>query len=98
VRLIEEHWDGIIAWHRSRISNGQHRLEQRLFGKRILFTNRDWPVPEVVAAYRSHSDAESGFGQLKDPTWCRSAPCTTSPTPKSVSTSSTVSWPWPSLT
>jgi transposase len=22
VRLVEEHWDGIIAWHRSRISNG----------------------------------------------------------------------------
>jgi transposase len=21
-RLVEEHWDGIIAWHRSRISNG----------------------------------------------------------------------------
>ena len=43
------------------------RLEQRLFGKRILFTNRDWPVPDVVAAYRSQSDAEFGFRQLKDP-------------------------------
>ena len=43
------------------------RLEARLFGKRILFTNRDWPVPEVVAAYRSQSDAEFGFRQLKDP-------------------------------
>jgi transposase len=38
-----------------------------LFGKRILFTNRDWPAPEVVAAYRSQSDAEFGFRQLKDP-------------------------------
>jgi transposase len=45
----------------------RRRLEQRLFGKRILFTNRDWPVPEVVAAYRSQSDAEFGFRQLKDP-------------------------------
>jgi transposase len=44
------------------------RLEDRLFGKRILFTNRDhWSVPDVVAAYRSQSDAEFGFRQLKDP-------------------------------
>jgi transposase len=43
-------------------------LEQRLFGKRILFTNRDtWPVAEVVAAYRSQSEVEAGFRQLKDP-------------------------------
>jgi transposase len=43
-------------------------LEQRLFGKRILFTNRDnWPVADVVAAYRSQSEAEFGFRQLKDP-------------------------------
>jgi transposase len=43
-------------------------LEARLFGKRILFTNRDtWPVAEVVAAYRSQSGVESGFRQLKDP-------------------------------
>ncbi len=44
------------------------KLETRLFGKRILFTNRDhWPVADVVAAYRSQSDAEFGFRQLKDP-------------------------------
>jgi transposase len=44
------------------------RLEGRLFGKRILFTNRDtWPVADVVAAYRSQSEAEFGFRQLKDP-------------------------------
>jgi transposase len=43
-------------------------LETRLFGKRILFTNRDaWPPAEVVAAYRSQSGVESGFRQLKDP-------------------------------
>src|SRR5262249_61405271 len=46
----------------------RHRLERRLFGKRILFTNRDdWPVGDVVAAYRSLSEAEAGFRQLKDP-------------------------------
>jgi transposase len=43
-------------------------LERRLFGKRILFTNRDtWPVAEIVAAYRSQAGVESGFRQLKDP-------------------------------
>jgi transposase len=55
-----------LSWrtnHRART-----RLEQRLFGKRILFTNRDtWSVADVVAAYRSQSDAEFGFRQLKDP-------------------------------
>jgi transposase len=46
----------------------RQRLERRLFGKRILFTNRDhWPVADVVAAYRSQSEVESGFRQLKDP-------------------------------
>jgi len=44
------------------------RLEERLFGKRILFTNRDhWPAAEVVAAYRSQSEVEAGFRQMKDP-------------------------------
>jgi transposase len=44
------------------------RLEERLFGKRILFTSRDeWPAAEVVAAYRSQSEVEAGFRQMKDP-------------------------------
>jgi len=43
-------------------------LEAELFGKRILVTSReDWPAAEVVAGYRSQSDAEAGFRQLKDP-------------------------------
>jgi transposase len=46
----------------------RRRLEQRLFGKRILFTNRDdWPIADVVGAYRSQSEAEAGFRQRKDP-------------------------------
>ena len=41
-------------------------LQTRLFGKRILFTNRDtWPVADIVAAYRSQAGVESGFRQLK---------------------------------
>jgi transposase len=43
-------------------------LEDEIFGKRVLVTNHDdWPIAEVVAAYRSQSDAEFGFRQLKDP-------------------------------
>lgn len=44
-------------------------LEQRLFGKRILITDHtdDWTTTEVIAGYRSQSDAEFGFRQLKDP-------------------------------
>jgi transposase len=43
-------------------------LEDEIFGKRILVTNHDdWSIADVVAAYRSQSDAEFGFRQLKDP-------------------------------
>lgn len=43
-------------------------LEAEVFGKRILVTDHDdWPVSDVVAAYRSQSDAEFSFRQLKDP-------------------------------
>ncbi|MEI6624610.1 MAG: IS1634 family transposase [Actinomycetes bacterium] len=46
----------------------RQRVEERIFGKRILFTNRqDWPTADVVAAYRSQSEVESGFRQMKDP-------------------------------
>jgi len=39
-----------------------------VFGKRVLVTDHDqWPVAEVVAGYRSQSDAEFDFRQLKDP-------------------------------
>jgi transposase len=49
-------------------TRARKRLEQRVFGKRILFTNRDhWPVVDVVAAYRSQNEVESGFRQMKDP-------------------------------
>ena len=55
-----------LSWRTD--TRARTRLEDRLFGKRILFTNRDhWPVADVVAAYRSQSDAEFGFRQLKDP-------------------------------
>jgi transposase len=43
-------------------------LATEVFGKRILFTDRDhWPIADIVAAYRSQSHVEADFRQLKDP-------------------------------
>jgi transposase len=48
-------------------TRARKRLEDRIFGKRILFTNREaWTTAEVVAAYRSQSEVESSFRQMKD--------------------------------
>lgn len=42
-------------------------LENEVFGKRVLITShQNWPIAEVVAGYRSQSDAEFSFRQLKD--------------------------------
>jgi transposase len=58
--------DRRLTWRTD--ARARQRLEDELFGKRILFTNRDaWPRPVVVAGYRSQSDCEDGFRQLKDP-------------------------------
>ena len=43
-------------------------LEEELFGKHVLITDHDdWVVAEVIAGYRSQSEAEFSFRQLKDP-------------------------------
>src|SRR5680860_1224633 len=69
--LVTELTGATPAEHRLNITidtAAQDALEAEVFGKRILTTNRDdWPVAEVVAAYRSQSDAEFSFRQLKDP-------------------------------
>src|ERR1022692_822661 len=42
-------------------------LEEEIFGKHVLITDHDdWPVHEVIAAYRSQSEAEFSFRQMKD--------------------------------
>jgi transposase len=42
-------------------------LEQEIFGKHVLITDHDdWTVPDVVAGYRSQSEAEFSFRQMKD--------------------------------
>jgi transposase len=43
-------------------------LEEELFGKHVLITDHDdWAAAEVIAGYRSQSEAEFSFRQLKDP-------------------------------
>ncbi|MGH3297750.1 MAG: IS1634 family transposase, partial [Trebonia sp.] len=42
-------------------------LEEEIFGKHVLITDHDdWPAAEVIAGYRSQSEAEFSFRQLKD--------------------------------
>jgi transposase len=49
-------------------TQARDNLETEVFGKRILFTNQDdWSVEQIVAAYRSQSDVEGSFRQMKDP-------------------------------
>ncbi len=43
-------------------------LEEEIFGKHVLITDHDdWPAAEVIASYRSQSEAEFSFRQMKDP-------------------------------
>jgi len=49
-------------------NNALAELERELFGKRILFTDRDeWTITQVVTGYRSQSHVEADFRQMKDP-------------------------------
>jgi transposase len=42
-------------------------LEEEIFGKHVLITDHEeWTVPDVVAGYRSQSEAEFSFRQMKD--------------------------------
>jgi transposase len=54
-----------LTWHVD--PDARQQLEDELFGKHVLITDHDhWPVTDVVAAYRSQSEAEFSFRQLKD--------------------------------
>jgi len=80
-QIVKDPWvKRVLAWQLSGDTPAQYRLAwqvdeqahatlaEEIFGKRVLVTDRDdWPVAEVVAAYRSQSEAEFGFRQLKDP-------------------------------
>jgi transposase len=48
-------------------TKGKAALADELFGKRVIFTDRDqWSIEDVVAGYRSQSEAEADFRQMKD--------------------------------
>ena len=40
------------------------RLDEEFFGKQVLVTDQDWPVAEVVTAYRARTHLESTFRWL----------------------------------
>ena len=43
-------------------------LEDEIFGKHVLITSHDdWPAADVIAGYRSQSEAGFSFRQMKDP-------------------------------
>src|SRR6266568_4793767 len=55
-----------LAW--SIDHNARAALEEEIFGKHVLITDHDdWPTAEVIAGYRSQSEAEFSFRQMKDP-------------------------------
>src|SRR5271165_4265091 len=55
-----------LAWRAD--PEARAALEEEIFGKHVLITSHDdWPVADVVAGYRSQSEAEFGFRQMKDP-------------------------------
>jgi transposase len=79
--IIKDPWvRRVVSWQLTGDTPAEHRLrfdldeaartdlETEVFGKRVLMTDRDhWPIAEVVSGYRSQSEAEFGFRQLKDP-------------------------------
>jgi len=55
-----------LTW--SVVQDARAALEEEIFGKHVLITDHDdWPVAAVIAGYRSQSEAEFSFRQLKDP-------------------------------
>jgi transposase len=62
----EEPRDLRLAWGTGQAARAA--LEEELFGKHVLITSHDdWPAAEVIAGYRSQSEAEFSFRQMKDP-------------------------------
>ncbi|RSD25373.1 IS1634 family transposase [Amycolatopsis eburnea] len=51
------------------------RLDEEFFGKQVLVTDRDWPIGDVVTAYRARTHLESTFRWL-------TGPAVTGPTPR----------------
>jgi transposase len=80
-QIVNDPWvRRVVSWQLTGDTPAEHRLtfdlnetartdlEEQVFGKRVLMTDRDqWSTADVIAGYRSQSEAEFGFRQLKDP-------------------------------
>jgi transposase len=54
-----------LTWRTN--ASAKTKLATELFGKRVLFTDRDeWSMAEVIAGYRSQAAVEADFRQMKD--------------------------------
>ena len=54
-----------LAWNID--TDAYTELETEIFGKHVIITDHDdWPVADVIAGYRSQSEAEGSFRQMKD--------------------------------
>ena len=81
-----------LTWHVDAAARAA--LEEEIFGKHVLITGHDdWPVAEVIAGYRSQSEAEFAFREMKDTHVVSFSRCSTGPSTTSGSTSSPASWP-----
>lgn len=57
-------------------------LAGELSGKRVIFTDHDdWSIADVIAGYRSQSDVEADFRQMKDPKVVSFSPMSPPPPP-----------------
>ena len=79
-QILSDTWvRRVLTWELTGHTPAEHRLtwridntaraalEEEVFGKRVLITNRhDWTLTQIVAAYRSQSEVEFSFRQLKD--------------------------------
>jgi hypothetical protein len=48
--MVEDHWDGILAWHRSRITNGLLEGKQKMITIVYLLAGK-LPKPSLSAAH-----------------------------------------------
>lgn len=75
VRVSIEELKGVptISWHTDH--HALARLSRRLFGKTILFTDRDdWTDQQIILGYRAQSKIEDVFKLMKHPQFLRWQP------------------------
>ena len=77
-KILHDTWARrVITWQLAGDTPKDHRLtwridpgaraalEEEIFGKHVLITDHDdWPAAEVIAAYRSQSEAEASFSPM----------------------------------